>query len=135
MAREFFLLNILIIFVCKGISLASSKLRDRYKNELKDKVIDQPLSFDNKENIKINREDFYVELAMVDSSEVDKEINNSDRNHLIENKFKERQSIQLNEIIQKGDETVYIRGVGGTGKTTLLEMFTLRWAMKSLEGI
>ena len=125
----------MFLFFCKGISLASSKLRDRYKNELKDKIIDQPLSIDNKENVKINREDFYVDLAVVESTVVDKELNNSDRNYLIEKRFEEQESIQLNEIIQKGDETVYIRGVGGTGKTTLLEMFTLRWAMKSLEGI
>ena len=53
---------------------------------------------------------------------------------MIEKKFEERGSIQLNEIIKEDDEAVYIRGVGGTGKTTLLEMFTLRWAKKSLGG-
>ena len=132
---KFLFFLFLFLFFCKGISLASSKLRDRYKNELKDKIIDQPLSIDNKENVKINREDFYVDLAVVKSTVVDEELNNSDRNYLIEKRFEEQESIQLNEIIQKGDEIVYIRGVGGTGKTTLLEMFTLRWAMKSLEGI
>ena len=97
-------------------------------------MINQPLSKANDENIKINREDFYVDLTVLSSSEVAKELNNSDRNYLIEKKFEKRESIHLNEIIKKDDEAVYIRGVGGTGKTTLLEMFTLRWAKKSLGG-
>ena len=72
---------------------------------------------------------------MLSNSEVAKELNNSDRNYLIEKKLEKRGTIHLNEIIKQDDEAVYIRGVGGTGKTTLLEMFTLRWAKKCLEGI
>ena len=97
-------------------------------------MINQSLSKCNDENIKINREDFYVDLTVLESSEVEKELNSSDREYLIEKKFEERGSIQLNEIIKEDDEAVYIRGVGGTGKTTLLETFTLRWAKKSLGG-
>ena len=97
-------------------------------------MVNQPLSKSSEENVKINREDFYVDLTVLDSSEVEKELNASDRDYLMEKKFEERGSIQLNEIIKQGDEAVYIRGVGGTGKTTLLEMFTLRWAKKSLGG-
>ena len=97
-------------------------------------MINQPLAKSGDENIKINREDFYVDLTVLDSSEVEKELNDSDRDYLMEKKFEERGSIQLNEIIKQGDEAVYIRGVGGTGKTTLLEMFTLRWAKKCLGG-
>ena len=52
----------------------------------------------------------------------------------MEKKFEKRGNIKLNEIIKEGDETVYIRGVGGTGKTMLLEMFTLRWAKKCFGG-
>ena len=81
-------------------------------------MINQPLSKCNDENIKINREDFYVDLTVLDSTEVEKELNGSDRDYLIEKKFEERESIQLNEIIKEDDEAVYIRGVGGTGKTT-----------------
>ena len=97
-------------------------------------MINQSLSKCNDENIKINREDLYVDLTVLESSEVEKELNSSDREYLIEKKFEERGSIQLNEIIKEDDEAVYIRGVGGTGKTTLLETFTLRWAKKSLGG-
>ena len=119
---------------CIGISLASSKLRDRYIDDLVKVMINQPLSKCNDENIKINREDFYVDLTVLDSTAVEEELNGSDREYLIKKRFEERGSIQLNEIIKEDDEAVYIRGVGGTGKTTLLETFTLRWAKKSLGG-
>ena len=127
--NRIFLFNLFL-----GISLASSKLRKRYIDDLVKIMINQPLSKCDNENIKINREDFHVDLTVLDSSEVEKEFSSSDRDYLIEKKFEERGNIKPNEIIKEGDEAVYIRGVGGTGKTTLLEMFTLRWAKKSFEG-
>lgn len=117
-----------------GISLASSKLRDRYIDDLVEIMINQPLSKCGEENREIDREDFYVDLTVLDSSEVEKELTSSDRDYLMEKKFEKRASIKINEIIHKDDKAVYIRGVGGTGKTTLLEMFTLRWAKKCLGG-
>ena len=117
-----------------GISLAASKLRNRYIDDLVEVMINQPLSKYDNENIEVNREDFYVDLTVLESSEAEKELGGSDREYLMEKKFEERESIQLNEIIQPDDKAVYIRGVGGTGKTTLLEMFTLRWAKKCLGG-
>ena len=97
-------------------------------------MVNQPLSKGDNENIKMNREDFYVDLTVLDSFEIEKEISSPDRDHLTEKQIEENESIQLNEIIKEGDEAVYIRGVGGTGKTTLLEMFTLRWAKKCVGG-
>ena len=124
-----------IKFCCfSGISLASSKLRDHHIDDFVEVLINQPLSKSSNENIKVNREDFYVDLQVLDSSEVEKEFSSSDRDHLMEKKFEKRGNIKLNEIIKKRDEAVYIRGVGGTGKTTLLEMFTLRWAKKCFRG-
>ena len=124
----------MIILLILGISLAASKLRNRYIDDLVEVMINQPLSKYDNENIEVNREDFYVDLTVLESSEAEKELGGSDREYLMEKKFEERESIQLNEIIQPDDKAVYIRGVGGTGKTTLLEMFTLRWAKKCLEG-
>ena len=97
-------------------------------------MVNQISKGDN-ENMKMNRDDFYVDVTVLDSSVVEKEFSRSDRDYLMEEKiYEERRRIQLNEIIKEGDEAVYIRGVGGTGKTTLLEMFTLRWAQKCLGG-
>ena len=96
-------------------------------------MINRPLSKCCEENIELSREDSYVDLTVLNSSEVEKEFNRSDREYLIEKKFEERGTIKLNEIIKQDDEAVYIRGVGGIGKTTLLEMFTLRWAKKSFK--
>ena len=97
-------------------------------------MVNQISKGDN-ENMKMNRDDFYVDVTVLDSSVVEKEFSRSDRDYLMEEKiYEERRRIQLNEIIKEGDEAVYIRGVGGTGKTTLLEMFTLRWAQKYLGG-
>ena len=64
------------------------------------------------------------------SSQVAEQLTSSDRETLITKKFEKYVSIQLNDIIQKGDKAVFIRGVGGTGKTTMLEMLALRWAKK-----
>ena len=71
-------------------------------------MINQPLSKCNDKNIKINREDFYVDLTVLDSTAVEEELNGSDREYLIEKKFEERGSIQLNEILKEDDEAVYI---------------------------
>ena len=97
-------------------------------------MVNQISKGDN-ENMKMNRDDFYVDVTVLDSSVVEKEFSRSDRDYLMEEKiYEERRRIQLNETIKEGDESVFIRGVGGTGKTTLLEMFTLRWAQKCLGG-
>ena len=126
-----------ISFKCifTGIKLASSKLRRHYIDDLLEVLIHQPLSNDGEENSKLDREDFYVDLMVLDSSVVDKEFSSSDREYLISKKFEKQESIELNKIIQRNDEAVYIRGVGGTGKTTLLEMYALRWAKKCLGDI
>lgn len=123
-----------LLFCYIGISFASSEHRKRHIKRLKE-TITQPLSKCSEKNIEINKEEFYVDLTLVDSSDIEEEHSNSDRTFLIENKFKKRKNIRLNEIIKQDDKAVFIRGVGGTGKTTLLEMYTLRWAKKSLEGI
>ena len=81
-----------------------------------------------------NREEIYIDLTVVDSSVVQEKISIWDREALIDRKQENHQeSIRLDEIIQQDDESVYIRGVGGTGKTTMLEMFVLRWAKRSLK--
>ena len=113
--------------------LASSKLRQHYISNA-DVVIEQPLSRRGGDDTNIfNREEIYVDLTVLNSSVVnDEQLTNSDRETLINNKLNEYESIQMEDIIQQGDESVYIRGVGGTGKTTILELFSLRWAKKYL---
>ena len=97
-------------------------------------AIEQLLSRNGGDKTRISsREEIYVDLTVVNSSVVnDEHLTNSDRDTLINNNLKEYESIRMEEIIQQGDESVYIRGVGGTGKTTMLEMFSLRWAKNRL---
>lgn len=128
------------LFCCTGIKVASTNLRNRIIDDLATKMFNQPLSKCSEENIKINREDFYVDLTVLDSAELEneKEPSNSDWKTMKEKRLKkgkENKSIQLNKIIKQEDESVFIRGVGGTEKTTLLEMYTLRWAKNHQKGI
>ena len=97
-------------------------------------AIEQLLSRNRGDKTRIyNREEIYVDLTVVKSSVVNEEqLTNSDRDTLINNNLNEYESIRMEEIIQQGDESVYIRGVGGTGKTTMLEMYALAWAKKRL---
>ena len=44
----------------------------------------------------------------------------------------EIQSINLDEIIRPDDEMVFVRGVAGSGKTTMVDMITLKWAKREL---
>ena len=68
------------------------------------------------------------------SSSVEEELNNSDRDALIayQNNVSsmpnETQCISLNEILQPNDEMVFVRGVAGSGKTTMIDMLALKWA-------
>ena len=77
-------------------------------------------------------ENLYTDLAVLKATEVEKEINNSDREALMEQRLLQKESIELHDLFQMEDEAVFVRAVGGMGKTTMLEMYTQRWAKRQL---
>ena len=102
---------------------------------------DQPLSSESPEfeNKSYLREENYIDLVVLPSSCVNKELNNSDREALIDYQNElssmqpgEIQCINLDEIIQQADEMVFVRGVAGSGKTTMVDMVALKWAKREL---
>ena len=55
----------------------------------------------------------YTDLAVLKANEVDKELNNSDRNALMEQRYLDKESIKLDDLFQQRNDTVFVRGVGG----------------------
>ncbi|XP_066919964.1 uncharacterized protein [Clytia hemisphaerica] len=118
--------------VTEGIQLASSKLRCQYAKEKITSLAHEPLMGDQNEVHYQYDEDLYTDLAVLKATEVEKEINNSDREALMEQKLLKKESIELHDLFQKEDEAVFVRAVGGMGKTTMLEMYTRKWARHQL---
>ncbi|XP_066926433.1 uncharacterized protein [Clytia hemisphaerica] len=123
-------------FITQGLRAASNNLRQYYVKQLKDYHLDQPLSPYTEDTVNVKREDVYIDLVVLPSSTVDKEWSNSDRAAL-----KEQQKIpkaactkDIDQILPSDDEAVYVRGVGGIGKTTLLDMFTYKWAKAEIDN-
>ncbi|XP_066920142.1 uncharacterized protein [Clytia hemisphaerica] len=118
--------------VTEDIQSASLKLRCQYAKEVITSLVHEPLMGDkNQVNYQYD-ENLYTELAVLKATEVEKEINNSDRKALMEQRLLQKESIELHDLFQKEDEAVFVRAVGGMGKTTMLEMYTQKWAKRQL---
>ena len=72
------------------------------------------------------REDIYIDLLVLPSSEVDTEWNNSDRKALLKLRYLERSSSEkaFDQLYSPDDELVVVSGVAGIGKTTLIDIFS-----------
>ena len=114
------------------IELASSKLRCRFAEDVISSLVNEPLVSDQNEVNYHYDENLYTDLAVLKATEVESETNNSDRLTLLEQKLSEKKSIKMKDLLQKNDEAVFIRAVGGMGKTTMLEMYARKWAKKTI---
>ena len=74
----------------------------------------------------------YIDLAVLQASFIDKEVNNSDRDALLKLNYLNRTSLSIDDLFQANDQLVFVRGVAGIGKSTLLTMYTLKWAKGEL---
>ena len=108
--------------------MASNKLKQQYITELIDWYLDQPLSSTNVSNTALSREEAYIDLAVISSASVDREWTNSDRQTLMEQKYLEFQTIDIKDIWTYKDQMVAVMGVAGVGKSSLLQMYNLKWA-------
>uniref|UniRef100_A0A7M5XI15 NACHT domain-containing protein n=2 Tax=Clytia hemisphaerica TaxID=252671 RepID=A0A7M5XI15_9CNID len=121
--------------ITKGLKTTSDRLRKHYDNELEDCLVEQPLSPYTEDTTSAKREDVYIDLVVLPSADVDKEWSNSDRAALIEQQKyqkREKSTKDINQILPSDNEAVFVRGVAGIGKTTLLDMFTYKWAKREL---
>ena len=115
---------------------ASDKLRQLYKEDLINCLVKKPLSLTGEDSQYAMREDIYIDLLVLPSSEVDSEWNSSDREALLRQRHLERSSSEkaFDRLFFPDDELVIVRGVAGIGKTTLIDMFTYKWANKQLQS-
>ena len=83
------------------------------------------------------REDVYIDLVMLPSTAVDREWSNSDRAALMEqeNLPKTTTHKAIDKVLLPQDELVFIRGIGGIGKTSLLDMLTFKWAKGEVNNL
>ena len=93
-------------------------------------LIEKPLSETDGETDYRMREDVYIDLVVLPSTDVDKEWSNSDRAALMEQESLPKTTAHksIEKVLLPPDELVFIRGIGGIGKTSLLDMFTFKWA-------
>ena len=80
----------------------------------------------------ISREDGYIDLAVLCGEKVDAEWHNSDRETLMEQKYLQMESINIENIWTSSDQLVVIRGVAGIGKSTLIQRYVLKWARNEI---
>eukprot|EP00111_Clytia_hemisphaerica_P021123 TCONS_00062222-protein len=120
----------------KDLQRAASHLKEHYLNELIRCLVEQPLSQTDSDIDYVMREDVYIDLVVLPSSTVDKEWSNSDRDALVEQQKLVKSTVEkdIKTILLPSDEVVFIRGVAGIGKSTLLDMFTLKWAKNEISN-
>ena len=117
-----------------GLKAASDKLRQHYKEDLIKCLVEQPLSSIGMDSQYAMREDIFIDLLVLPSSTVDEEWTNSDREALLKQEFLNRSASEkaFDQLFLPNDELVIIRGIAGIGKSTLIDMFTFKWAKKEL---
>ena len=74
----------------------------------------------------------HVDLAVVNSVEVEKDWKRSERTYHLAMKHEAKEFIEIEDIFSADDRLVSLRGVAGIGKTSLLESIAYRWANNKL---
>ena len=74
----------------------------------------------------------HVDLAVVDSLEVEKDWKQSERTYHLALKHEAKEFIEIEDIVTADVRLVSLRGVAGIGKTSLLESIAHRWANNEL---
>ena len=106
-------------------------MKQYYIKELINWIIDQP--FDQSGSIDcISREDSFIDLAVLSGKEVNREWLNSDREAIMKLEYLQQESIGINDIWEPTDQLVFVRGVAGIGKSTLINRYVLKWAKNEI---
>ena len=81
---------------------------------------------------KCKRDEFFVDISLAKSAEVDKDWIQSDREHHLRTFEKIKQNVTYEELLTSNDRFCLIRGIAGIGKTSLLDCLMLKWASGKL---
>ena len=81
---------------------------------------------------KCKRDEFFVDLSLVKSAEVDKDWVQNDREYHLRTFEKIKQKITYEELLTSNDQFFLLRGIAGIGKTSLLDCLMLKWASGEL---
>ena len=95
-------------------------------------IIEQPFNPDGSGENCVSREDGYIDLAVLSSDEANKEWLDSDRETIMNMRYLQLESIHINDIWKPSDELVFVRGVAGIGKSTLINRYVLKWARREI---
>lgn len=113
--------------------MASSKLREALVKAYLKYLVQEPLiSLSGSTNCYVPREESYVNLCVLMASDFEQEITNSDREILLQQTYMQKEGIKMSELLNVEDEIVVVRGGAGCGKTSLVEMFAMKWAQGKL---
>ena len=74
------------------------------------------------------RNEIFVDLAVMDTSLVEEEWTNCDRQYHLRTHNRQKNHIGYMELLKETDESVFLRGIAGIGKTSMLDYLTLQWA-------
>eukprot|EP00111_Clytia_hemisphaerica_P020005 TCONS_00058987-protein len=118
--------------ITEGLYAASIQLKQKTIKKFIDLLVQEPFSPSTLNTCYVPREERFVNLTILDSKEYEEQFSNSDRDVLMRQMFKGREGVAMNELFRINDEIVVARGVGGSGKTSLVEMYNLKWAKGEL---
>ncbi|XP_066934495.1 uncharacterized protein [Clytia hemisphaerica] len=119
--------------ITEGLYAASKLLKQKTIKKLIDWLVQEPFSPSTSNTCYVPREEQFVNLTILNSKEYENRFSNSDREVLMKQGFKEQEGVTMNELFKANDEIVVARGVGGSGKTSLVGMYNLKWAKAELD--
>ena len=70
----------------------------------------------------------FIDLAVLAGEKVNTEWLNSYREAIMNLNYLQQESIGINDIWQPTDQLVFVRGVAGIGKSTLINRYVQKWA-------
>ena len=72
-------------------------------------------------------EESYVQLAIIQEGSVEEKYINSNRSYQLDLLQKQKEFISLAQIFESKDKFVFISGVPGIGKSTMVKKMALEW--------
>ena len=111
------------------IDKASKLLRTHYIKELENVCLPKIKIAPGEDPIKsYKRDDFFVDLALRESAQVDKDWMQNDRVYHLKTFEKIQQKINYDDLLTSDDHFLVLKGIAGIGKTSLLDYLVLQWA-------
>ena len=108
------------------INRVSKLLKDQYRKDFEYVFMPKIMNNDGEPRKKCKRDKFFVDVALVESAEVDKDWIQSDREHHLRTFEKIKQNIAYEELLTPSDRFFLLRGIAGIGKTSLLDCLMLK---------